>query len=375
VRLCASPSFRELTPRRLEKLRHEVAQLETKHVTLDVQSRRLSLSIAKKQCLEFAKSFQANIPPELRDMVYAHVWDEATLERVFDDVRDNTPVTNCLERSAALTGTVSKPVSKKNNQTRIRCKGDRCKCFSWWELPLWVQYQFVGFEVAQEAAAAAYYHTGTSVHSHFRMQSLMDMLSNDLFHLDIKPADHLRCLELDLDAYRTRAQIVTLEQQLPCLLKLRLKKGFELVVKTSWHPQFPKALRILDKMDPIVTQLKQAGAIVRAAAWHDLFQKTFDVPDVFSLGPKQWQSTWFVIMTAEIQEKKREYRHMKLSDFRSNGSTDDLWTPNFNGKSSMEVMLEKFGRARFEYGPSGDEDSKDSDATSSSDSDTDSDEE
>jgi hypothetical protein len=94
-----------LITHRTNQLRDEVKQLETKHTPLDAQCRRLSLAVAKRQCLEFARSFQARIPPELREMVYMHVWDKTTLERMFDDVRDGMFVTDFMQSRATRTDT------------------------------------------------------------------------------------------------------------------------------------------------------------------------------------------------------------------------------------------------------------------------------
>jgi hypothetical protein len=37
----------------------------------------------------------------------------------------------------------------------ISCMRDTCRCFHWWELPFWVQHQYVGMNVAIEAAKAS----------------------------------------------------------------------------------------------------------------------------------------------------------------------------------------------------------------------------
>jgi hypothetical protein len=190
----------------------------------------------------------------------------------------------------------------------VKCSGDCCDCFKWWELPLWVQHQFVGFEVAQEVAAA-YYRIGPS--NHFgHQENLRTMLSNDLFHLGIKPANQLRRLEIDLEEYNTPAELVALEEQLPSLLELRLKKGFDLVIMTRWHSRPCKTLRVLDKMVPVVTELKKAGVNVRAVASHLVFGK-LDMPNILTLTSEQWIPTWRGIFKKAVLDRKPEVANPK----------------------------------------------------------------
>jgi hypothetical protein len=287
-------------------LRDEVKQLETKHKPLDAQCRRVSLAVAKRKCLEFAESFQAKIPPELREVVYTYVWDKRTLRYLFGDVRKDTFVTDYMRRGIAPTDTELYPRCRDVEEPwSITCKGERCECFMWWELPLWVQPQFVGLKVAREVAAV-YYTVGPS--KHFGYQgNLGVMLSNDLFHLGIKPTDHLRRLELDLDDYRTQAKVAALEEHLHGLLELRFKKGFDLVIKTRWHSRPRKTLRALDKMLPVIIELKQAGANVRALGSHSFFDEYLNVPDILALTSEQWIPTWRAVFKKVVLDRKLEF--------------------------------------------------------------------
>jgi hypothetical protein len=69
------------------------------------------------------------------------------------------------------------------------------------------------------------------------------------------------------------------KQQLPALLKLRLKRGFELVVKTSW-PSYSlrlEGLNILDQMLPIFETLSEAGTQIYVLAWHSILERNLNV--------------------------------------------------------------------------------------------------
>jgi hypothetical protein len=181
------------------------------------------------------------------------------------------------------------------------CRHTSCACFRWWQLPFWVQHQFVGLEVAKEAAAA-YYREGLPKHLSTRLDDLDAMPSVDHFHLGVKPTDHLRRLELDLSVFKygfvvgagpgdhkknQRHRLDIIEQQSFALLKTRLRRGFELILKTAWCRDLPEGLSLLDEMSPVVNVLKLTGASVRVVAWHAPSSKDYDVSDYFTLPKEQ----------------------------------------------------------------------------------------
>lgn len=215
-------------------MRKEIAQLEAEHTTLDKQCASTSLAIAKDPFRNFAKDFHAKLPLELRDLVYAHVWDQATLERTFDNVCDTISVMG-----------LSRYLVTKHSLWEIECLEDECICFRWWELPFWAQHQCVGMDIARETVIA-YYRAGLPTRFGTQLASINSMLSKDHFHLGIKPADHIRCLELDLTQFIIRVRgarqfeikdkIVLSEefqQQVSVLAEVKVKRGFKLHIKTS----------------------------------------------------------------------------------------------------------------------------------------------
>jgi hypothetical protein len=136
------------------------------------------------------------------------------------------------------------------------------------------------------------------------------MLSVDHFHLGVKPADHVRRLELDFGEFKYHfvvsagaeehnnrcRRLETVKKQTQALLSLRVKRGFELVLKTSWHDQFPEALSLLDELSPVINVLKLTGARVRVMAWHFHLEKHYDVAGYFSLPAEQWKAKWWAMM-------------------------------------------------------------------------------
>jgi hypothetical protein len=260
-------------------------------------------------CREYARKFQAALPLELRELVYAQVWDSETVEHAFDNVCDRLSAVVLARNQIALYSNDEKSLSVttllQEAPWTVVCPHHACACFRWWQLPFWVQHQFVGLEVAKETAAA-YYRAGLPKH--------LSMLSVDHFHMGVKPADHLHRLELDLSEFEyhfivsagseehnnRRHRLETINKQSQALLSLRVKRGFELVLKTSWHATFPEGLSVLDEMSPVINVLKLTGAGVRVMAWHSYLGKDYDVADYFSLATEQWEAKWLATMSEEL---------------------------------------------------------------------------
>jgi hypothetical protein len=262
-------------------------------------------------CQEYARKFRAALPTELRDMVYAQVWDRETVERAFDNVCPKVPPVVLTDNLIALYDDAEEGWQPNSPLVgdmswQMACRHEPCACFRWWQLPFWVQHQFVGFEVAKEAAAA-YYRAGLPRRLSSGFSELDDMLSTDHFHLGVRPFDHLRRLELGLSVLKytffvgsgpedhknsQRHQLDIIKTQSRALLKMRLKRGFELILKTAWCRDLPEGLSLLDEMPPVVNVLKLTGVSVRVMAWHAPSSKDYDVSDYYTLPKEQWKSRW-----------------------------------------------------------------------------------
>jgi hypothetical protein len=300
----------------MEQARREIFRLEVTYSSLEVECAEASLVVAQKLCGQFARKFQTALPPELRDLVYAHIWDSDTLERTFSNVCQDTSAVQLAMQHMPL-----RPKYVNSAPWLVQCRGRPCGCFHWWELPFWVQAKFVGLEVAKEAAAA-YYRSGLPKSSSKQLEMLDNILSTDHFHVGVRPADHLRRFEIDLRMFNfedyfsedeyddTWLQRTEFKEQFPALLKLRLKRGFELVVQTTWSPYtlHLMGLDLLNQMLPIVNTLSEAGTQFCVLAWHSFLEKNFDVSDRFTLPSEQWVSKWSAKMKGEFRRKRRALR-------------------------------------------------------------------
>ncbi|KAH5228427.1 hypothetical protein HBI62_086450 [Parastagonospora nodorum] len=180
---------------RFLKLTLEREQVQKELVTLRKQHEEALLLDAQRCCRIFATRFTNTLPLELRDMVYTELWSGQ--KHHLDYPSEGKGITADPKYKSDPLKSV-----KRYKLWRLNCKGDSCQCFNWWDLSLWLQPKWVGRNVAQEAAKAYYRslsaHPGGIQHANEKLDvaDLGDYLLKDHFHLGIRPADHMRCLEL-----------------------------------------------------------------------------------------------------------------------------------------------------------------------------------
>ncbi|KAF2820696.1 hypothetical protein CC86DRAFT_116706 [Ophiobolus disseminans] len=107
-------------------------------------------------------------------MIYIYVWDTRTTKEAFYSIR-----------TSDLAG---RPWQK-------RCLQTPCNCFHCDELPLFIQHDLVGMDMAREVAAA-YYRAMPPDRFKFDITSLRYYLMEDHFHLGVVPAEHIRRLRI-----------------------------------------------------------------------------------------------------------------------------------------------------------------------------------
>ena len=130
----------------------------------------------------------------------------------------------------------------------VECTDSLCCCFDWWELPTWVQHQFVGVDVAREATEAYYRNTRITRLCSDRLDQLTSFLNTDHFNLGAKPADHIRRDELRLSPsshikdrsgtshyFETETGYELFEREMQSLLQIRVKNGFQLIIIVEWR--------------------------------------------------------------------------------------------------------------------------------------------
>jgi hypothetical protein len=103
-------------------------------------------------------------------MIFNHIWDAKTANKVFDNVRTNQATLYSVAREF---------------------RSGPCVCFRLNHLPLHVQHQVAGLQTARAAATA--YHK--AVHPERLQDDIHDMrafLTRAHLHLGLRPAEHIR---------------------------------------------------------------------------------------------------------------------------------------------------------------------------------------
>ena len=291
----------------------------------------LTRIVADKLCLDFVDKFHTTLPPELREMVYDYVWDEPMLRLVFDDVTlyEKTSNTASFPPSVASNGRRGRDRGRDKINLApwsVNCGRDSCRCFHWWELPLWVQHQYVGMDVAKEVAKAYYcIMSGRQLDAN-HLHELTDFLSEDHFHLGVKPLDHIRRLELSFgeeayiqDERRLKHSFQTKNGQdifqhcFEELLDLRVKKGFHLTIKLQWDGAYIYCMPALERSRKVVRALMKEGAKVTVLAFEMNYRKEYNVSDYYALSQEDWQAKWIKRMRKARRLNRRRFASLNDS--------------------------------------------------------------
>ncbi|KAI4953574.1 hypothetical protein J4E91_002421 [Alternaria rosae] len=290
----------------LDKFKNKVAELETRRTTVGKDCQHLSRIVAEKLCRNFVDKFHAILPPELREMVYDYVWNEPMLRLVFDDVTLYEKTSNTTSVPLSVASTDRRGRANINSAPwSVPCGRNTCRCFHWQKLPFWVQHQYVGKDVAKEVAKAYYRNMHACQLDADHLNGLTDLLSEDHFHLDVKPVDHIRRLELSLaeDAYiqdedRLKHSIQSKKGQdifqhhFEKLLDVRVKKDVHLTIKLKWDGARIYCTPALERSRRVVNALMNEGAIVTVVAWEKSQRAEYNVSDYYALAPEDWQAKW-----------------------------------------------------------------------------------
>jgi hypothetical protein len=198
--------------------------------------------------LAFFEKIHTRLPVELRSMIYAHLWDEATLASTYRLM------------SKSLTG-----LYRGNYETYHLVK----------EHPHYMKPAYVGSRTALEVVEAWYRAMGRSTAQRFvinKVRQLERFVTEDVFFVGLYPAKVVRRLDIELnmrdlflspddtmDGDRTMARYYV-----EFLYRIGNKKGFKLNIKLEQRRIFlnmwPLALEVLG---PVVRTFKNEGAYVR----------------------------------------------------------------------------------------------------------------
>ena len=120
---------------------------------------------AQSEALDLATSIHTKLSPELRDIIYGHFWDDATIDRA----------TKLIKRKAEL--------RRPHDDRDCTEPPYACECREY-QMPLCVRPDYVGLEIAREAAV---YYLKT-VELDIEMGSLRTSLPADFFKIGVTTA-------------------------------------------------------------------------------------------------------------------------------------------------------------------------------------------
>lgn len=167
------------------------------------------------------------------------------------------------------------------------CNEKPCRCYLLSDLPVWVFPQFMGDQVATEAAES-YYRVKHMAVAADGLPDLEAFLANDHLHMGIKPSNFMRQLSLHIETteenelgYMDIEDFDKLKMYLKPLLDLRLKQGFHLDFLIVGEGDMP--IDVLEALRFVVVPFKTAGSIVKVKlntyqGFDDEISDFYDVP-------------------------------------------------------------------------------------------------
>jgi hypothetical protein len=275
---------------------------------------KATVAYAKCQCLALAAEILDTLPGEIRDMIYAHYFN------------------NEVEITA----------DNKSQPWLRKCKTDADTQFTWEnQYPLLLP-SFVGTQVAQEACVAFY---KLARYRRLPIEQLRCFLTVDHHILDIKPAHHLRRLEIDINVRKSpmlgdkrkkevsNAGLIIIEQSFKKLEGIRVKKGFDLRVKFSYGCENRRLERILGALEPTYRALKEAGVnIVFRGCIHCKYEE--NLVDFYSLALEDWRNKWGLV---EKGKDRSESDSSESSDLSSSSDEVSSSSEDSDDSAPMET--------------------------------------
>ncbi|KAI4668001.1 uncharacterized protein J4E78_001822 [Alternaria triticimaculans] len=261
------------------------------------------------------------LPREVRDMIWAQVWDEHTVEESLVYMRNtiNSTCRLCL------------------NTNNLNCPYHLC-------LPFFVRPELVGSEMATELVESWYNIAATKHHKllyAWTAKGVQEIICKDAFNIGREPAQFIRKLEIsmnvddfvppepgkegwgDIRSVEHRRELIT-----EPLLKIQNKSGFRFKIEVCHsHIRLNLWKEVFDTFREPVRVMKDEGAIVKATfIYKGGYNRsddvaTYDILDAMTQPEEEWKANAVAFFDARrrIPDEHRLYR--------------DEDRPNFNPES------------------------------------------
>ncbi|KAF2125000.1 hypothetical protein P153DRAFT_370325 [Dothidotthia symphoricarpi CBS 119687] len=327
-RICAGKRKELALANRLCDIDDEIQELVWERAEVILQRNQILSESIEPVIESYSRAFNQSLmakmrkrlPLELRDMIYAHLWDFETLDtaphRMFSPLKEP-----CRE-------------SKGKCKTSEHAHDDK---------PHFVNPDFVGREASLEIVKA-WYKAAAISHGHlffaYTSDAIKSLLTTDAFHVGLNPATVLRAMTIDVNldclaAMEKQRKVISgtettdmldipsLQQEFEPLLKVKNKTGFKLTFDvTQWHIRLNVWKEMFEVVKPVVDVFKKEGAIIRVifkCHYHlDGYIRLEGELDTASIFPPP---TWHQDAVAHfdklphIPESDRDYRYENDPDY------------------------------------------------------------
>lgn len=189
---------------------------------------------------ELADRTQSRLPRQLRDIIYAYLWDEDILTMLDNASLFDRPSDLCSSSEDDAGNTI-------------------CLCDMPQRVPQFAQAVFIGYGFAYEAVEWLYHnHRGFKVMSPAHIASFY---TRDIFHIGLTPMSFpLRCLTLELK-FKTRESKDSLDFKFAPILRLQHHEDAHIIVHlasfTRYNIDLGDAAHQIEVLQPILEKIQE----------------------------------------------------------------------------------------------------------------------
>ncbi|KAF2824239.1 hypothetical protein CC86DRAFT_457065 [Ophiobolus disseminans] len=305
---------------KLETIGHEIDKLLQERARITEERRKLKQDTLEPALSPYSKAWnrsffqeiRTRLPRELRDMVYAHLWHDIS-----------------MEHEAHMIVSVKRACTRKGGLSHTE-NGPECDCRA--HLPHFVKPAFVGASIALEVVEAWYKMSQQSEYHPFVVTSVPNierLVTVDTFAVGLNPADVLRKFGLhvnieelvDLPGREPVTDLLKVRQGLALLSKIKNKNDFKLEITLG-----QRRIRlnlwpvVFDLIRPMVLEFEKNGAHVHIRWLYDGYtpcEVDRELNDLVKEAPAGWKKdvmAWFE-ENDDIHDRHRHYTDEDFSDY------------------------------------------------------------